>query len=97
MDGTTPQELRLLCAYMAGRDGMVKLRMPFGEEQLEALLTQEALPELIVFLDSHAAPVLVMREGNIQFCTDPGLGERVGRFLTKRRNRKESGDGRHRG
>ena len=46
MDEVKSRE-RLLCAYMAGRDGMVKLRMPFDEEQLEALMAQETLPELI--------------------------------------------------
>ena len=46
MDEVKSRE-RLLCAYMAGRDGMVKLRMPFDEEQLEALMAQETLPELL--------------------------------------------------
>ena len=69
MDGGMSKE-RLLCAYMADRDGIVKLRMPFDEEQLEALMDQETLPELIVFLDSHVTPVLVVRGGNIQFCTE---------------------------
>ena len=55
MDGGMSKE-RLLCAYMADRDGIVKLRMPFDEEQLEALMDQETLPELIVFLDSHVTP-----------------------------------------
>lgn len=55
MDGVMSKE-RLLCAYMADRDGIVKLRMPFDEEQLEALMDQETLPELIVFLDSHVTP-----------------------------------------
>lgn len=40
MDGGMSKE-RLLCAYMADRDGIVKLRMPFDEEQLEALMDQE--------------------------------------------------------
>ena len=85
----------MLCAYMAGRDGMAKLRMPFDREQLEALMDRETLPELVVFLDIHVNPVLVMREGNIQFCTDDGLGEKLERLLRKRRNGKERGDGRH--
>lgn len=94
MDGGMSKE-RLLCAYMADRDGIVKLRMPFDEEQLEALMDQETLPELIVFLDSHAAPVLVMREGNIQFCTEDGLGEKLACILKKQRCGKERGDGRY--
>lgn len=94
MDEVKSRE-RLLCAYMAGRDGMVKLRMPFDEEQLEALMAQETLPELIVFLDSHAAPVLVMRGGNIQFCTEDGLGEKLDCILKKQRYGKERGDGRY--
>ena len=87
MDGGMSKE-RLLCAYMADRDGIVKLRMPFDEEQLEALMDQETL-------DSHVTPVLVVRGGNIQFCTDDGLGEKLERLLRKRRNGKERGDGRH--
>ena len=94
MDGVMSKE-RLLCAYMADRDGIVKLRMPFDEEQLEALMDQETLPELIVFLDSHVTPVLVVRGGNIQFCTEDGLGEKLERLLRERRNGKERGDGRH--
>ena len=91
MDGVMSKE-RLLCAYMADRDGIVKLRMPFDEEQLEALMDQETLPELIVFLDSHVTPVLVVRGGNIQFCTDGSLRQKMERLLMKR---KEGGDGRH--
>ena len=90
-----PDKSRVSLAYMADRDGIVKLRMPFDEEQLEALMDQETLPELIVFLDSHVTPVLVVRGGNIQFCTDDGLGEKLERLLRKRRNGKERGDGRH--
>ena len=43
MDEAMSKE-QLLCAYMAGRDGMVRLRTPFDEEQLEALVDQETLP-----------------------------------------------------
>ena len=82
----------MLCAYMAGRDGMAKLRMPFDREQLEALMDRETLPELVVFLDIHVNPVLVMREGNIQFCTDGSLRQKMERLLMKR---KEGADGRH--
>ena len=94
MDEAMSKE-QLLCAYMAGRDGMVRLRTPFDEEQLEALVDQETLPELIVFLDSHVTPVPVVRGENIQFCTEDGLGEKLERLLRKRRNGKERGDGRH--
>ena len=80
MDGVMSKE-RLLCAYMADRDGIVKLRMPFDEEQLEALMDQETLPELIVFLDSHVTPVLVVRGENIQFCTEDGLVQIFGIIL----------------
>ena len=43
MDEAMSKE-QLLCAYMAGRDGMVRLRTPFDEEQLEALWTRRHCP-----------------------------------------------------
>lgn len=92
MKGVSSGERNILCAYMAGREGMVRLRMPFEEEHLIRLMEQEKLPELVVFLDQHVNPVLVIREGLIQFCKDDMFGKKVSQLLEKR---KEGGDGRH--
>lgn len=92
MEGVSSGERNILCAYMAGREGMVRLWMPFEEEHLIRLMEQEKLPELVVFLDQHVNPVLVIREGLIQFCKDDLFGKKVSRLLEKR---KEGGDGRH--
>lgn len=83
---------KVLCAYMAGKDGMVRLRMPFGKEQLEALMKQHRLPELVVFLDTHMDPVLVLKGGRIQSCVDEGLGREVGRLLEQRKGKGYGGD-----
>lgn len=89
-------ERQSLCAYIAGRDGMVKLRMPFGKAHLEDLMKQESLPELVVFLDSHVNPVLVMKEERIQFCMDNRLGMEMVRLLEQRKGR-DRGYGGNRG
>lgn len=94
MDRPISEELGLLCAYVAGQDGMVKLRMPFEEEQLNDLLAQDSLPKLVVFLDQQATPVLVMKEGKIQYCTDDCLGRNLSAMLMQRKNGEEGGRGR---
>lgn len=93
MDGPVYGEMGLLCAYIAGRDGMVKLRMPFDREQLDGLFAQDPLPELVVFLDQRASPVLVLKKGNIQYCTDDCLGRSLSRMLMRQKTGKGEENG----
>lgn len=94
MDGPIFGEKDLLCAYIAGRDGMVKLRIPFGREQLDDLLGRDPFPELVVFLDQQSSPVLVMKQGRIRYVTDDHLGRNLADLLMERKNGKEGENGR---